>query len=546
MPLFESPDVLVDEVRLWDGTGAPAQSGLDILISHGLIAAIADEIPRQDGARVIDGSGLTAMPGLIDAHVHLSLDPGGALRTDTPEARDALLKQHLAGYLACGVTTILDPAVTHPEWERIEGTLASGAPGPRYLSLGPPLSPPSGYVSIVLPEFPSVATPSDVDAHLDRLVESGAAGAKVTVEPGMVRPIWPIHTDEMFAAIRASAQARDLPLYVHARTDKTQRIAVELLDAHALVHGLDKPSEEAIARVAEAGVYVMPTLSILDSTRAAWQPERLDAPLIARATPPLELATARDPKAVRGFAKEMTATVMPHAPAKGLVAGLALRESVVGARLGKQLDAVRAMRDAGVPLVLGSDSGNWPIFPFLFHGPTTIRELELMVEAGLSPQEALLAATKTPAEMLGRAGQIGRIAPGAAADVLLVRGDPLANIAAMRDLAWVISEGQVETPDGWMTARRIPPTPEERRFRVTSGPSVLELSDTPGPLVDATAPPPPPGEAIAPHPFLSGSCAGDPLICSQAGEILRASPSLEAFLEALRASGWQIEELTAP
>jgi imidazolonepropionase-like amidohydrolase len=110
---------------------------------------------------------------------------------------------------------------------------------------------------------------------------------------------------------------------------------------------------------------------------------------------------------------------------------------------------VKALRDAGVPLVMGSDSGNWPIMPFEFHGPTSIRELELMVEAGLTPEEALRSATTTAAAMLGRA-DLGKVAPGSVGDLVLVRGDPLADVSVLREPAWVVVGGVADTPAGWM------------------------------------------------------------------------------------------------
>lgn len=84
----------------------------------------------------------------------------------------------------------------------------------------------------------------------------------------------------------------------------------------------------------------------------------------------------------------------------------------------------------------------------------------------------------------------------------------------------------------------------DRSWRVWVGERpLLEISDRPGPIRDTSAPPPPPGSTVAIHPFLSAACGGDPMLCSRAGEILRASDSLDAFLEALDDEGWRVEEL---
>ena len=92
------------------------------------------------------------------------------------------------------------------------------------------------------------------------------------------------------------------------------------------------------------------------------------------------------------------------------------------------------------------------------------------------------------------------------------------------------------------------PPPAPRTWVVWAGElRLIEISNRPGPIVDSTAPPPPPSDAgpIPPHPFLTAGCGGDPLLCSRAGELLRASRSLDEFLAALAAEGWRVEETTA-
>lgn len=98
---------------------------------------------------------------------------------------------------------------------------------------------------------------------------------------------------------------------------------------------------------------------------------------------------------------------------------------------------------------MGSDAGNWPIIPFLFHGPTSIRELELIGLAGFTPAEALTAATRTPAEMLGLQSEIGGIRVGGIADLVVVDGDPLADLTALRHLRWTVRAGDARTPAEW-------------------------------------------------------------------------------------------------
>ena len=123
----------------------------------------------------------------------------------------------------------------------------------------------------------------------------------------------------------------------------------------------------------------------------------------------------------------------------------AIAEAVADARR-----ALAAEHRAGVPIVVGSDSGNGPIVPYLFHGLTTLREIELLGGAGLSPAQALAAATRTPARMLGLASEIGTLEVGKRADLVIVRGDPLKDLRALRSVLWTVKDGVAHTPAEWM------------------------------------------------------------------------------------------------
>lgn len=442
-------DLLLAGGQVWDGTGAPVRPA-DVLVHDGKIAAVGVHLTVPDGARVIDVTGATILPGLVDSHVHISLDPGAAFRPATPAEHGAALDHHLAAYLACGVTTILDPAIIPSELDLLRAHLASGVPAPNLLTLGTPLSPRGGYVSVVIPEFPSVATVADVEAGLDRAVAQGAVGVKTTVEPGFGLPIWPLYPGDLRAAIKAGAASRGLPVYTHAMSPAHQRIAIEELGATVLVHPLAHPHKGLVALAARHQVYEMSTLAILDSFRTGWEPERLDDPLIQRVVPQAEIATARDPSNVRGFQHQFAKTNFPHFPPVGLVDWFVFRESTIHARLGRQMAALRQLADAGVGIVMGSDSGNWPVILSEFHGPTSIRELELLSQAGFSNSEVLTSATVTPARMLGVSGSQGTVEVGRIADLVVIDGDPTADIGAMRHVRYTVRAGDARTPGEWL------------------------------------------------------------------------------------------------
>ena len=106
---------------------------------------------------------------------------------------------------------------------------------------------------------------------------------------------------------------------------------------------------------------------------------------------------------------------------------------------------------AGVLIVVGTDVPSpWPDAIYHFHGPQMAREMELVVEAGLTPLEAITSATRIPAEMLGLEAEIGTIEVGKRADLVLVKGDPSTDIGALPAVRWTVRDGVAHTPEGWM------------------------------------------------------------------------------------------------
>jgi imidazolonepropionase-like amidohydrolase len=118
--------------------------------------------------------------------------------------------------------------------------------------------------------------------------------------------------------------------------------------------------------------------------------------------------------------------------------------------LDDQFEILMALHGSGIPIVVGTDSGSWPHFLNLFHGPTTVREMTLLVRAGMDPEDVIASATRIPAEMLGISAEVGTVEVGKRADLIVVSGDPLANISALEELDWVIQGGVAKRPTEWM------------------------------------------------------------------------------------------------
>ncbi len=434
-----------------DGTGTALHANTSILVRGGRIAAVG-ELPADANVPTLDAAGASVLPGLIDSHVHLSVVPGATQRKDPPETLRKLRLQQLRAYLACGVTTVLD-AGSEPEIAReLKAALAAGAPGPTLLFLGPPFIAPGGFGSFSSP----VATPEQVRAQFDVAQSLGAVGIKLMLESG-----WspfsslPMHSAEIRRAIVQEAARRKLPIYVHATSELDYDAALDL-GAHALMHGLlyrdDALTQAFLMRMQRSGAYQVSTLSVMDALRIEFEPERLDDPLTQLSVPASELATARDPRAGRIHAESRVAKAAGWLPGPARRAAAAynfsnrsIREAVANARR-----AIAAENRAGIPIVAGTDSGNEPIVPYLFHGVTTLRELELLGGAGLSPAQVIASATRVPANMLGLATELGSIEIGKRANLTIVRGDPFQDLRALRNVVWTVKDGVAHTPAEWM------------------------------------------------------------------------------------------------
>ena len=454
LTMFVSADVLIRDVRVIDGTGASAQEKTSIWVRDGYIQAIGPGLNASESTHVVDGTGMTVIPGLIDCHVHLFSVPGTPFRNDTIEERRAMHKMHLRSYLANGVTTVLDTGIPFADLAEVREWLSSGEPGPRVLALGPTLSAPGGYTD----DRPGSAAfhfnVPDTDSAIDRieqLVEHGVDGVKVVIEAGFGPfDVWPIHTAEVREAIVKAASDQDLPLYVHAMSEPEHLIALDM-KPHALVHAgfvEGEPSNELLDRMKASGAYVISTISIMDAGRVFVQPELLHAPHVRLTVPIAELNTAADPEAATGLAAEFARVSFPTWFPEWL--SIWLSQLSPGITVAPMLNAVGLIHGAGVPIVMGSDSGNWEVIPFEFHGPTSVREVELLHLAGMTTMEAIVASTSVPARMLGLDDEIGTIAVGARADLVILPDDPLVDLTVLTRPSWIMKGGELKSPREWM------------------------------------------------------------------------------------------------
>ncbi|HSG41152.1 MAG TPA: amidohydrolase family protein [Thermoanaerobaculia bacterium] len=382
----------ITNVRIFDGERV-IPKGI-VVVTGRLIAAAGADVKVPAGAEVIDGTGATVLPGLIDSHTHTW---GDAL------TRAAVF----------GVTTQMD-MFTSADFARgmREEQAKTGAPGRADLfSAGTLATAAGGHGTQFGMPVPTLASPKEAAAWVDARVAEGSDYIKIVHEDGspygMKRPTLDRAT---ISAVIQAAHKRDKLAVAHVSTGDGAKMVIED-GANGLVHIFtDRAPEPGFAGlVARKKAFVIPTLSVVESTTGNASGSTLVED--ARLAPYIKAEEAQNLR--QSFPK---------------------RESL---KFSNALETVRQLRAAGVPILAGSDAPN----PGTWHGVALHRELELLVSAGLSPAEALAAATSVPARAFDLKDR-GRIAPGLRADLLLVKGDPTADVTASRDIVkvWKIGE----------------------------------------------------------------------------------------------------------
>ena len=381
----------IRNVRVFDG--ARVWPRATVLVRDGRVEALGEDIAVPDGFETVDGAGRTLLPGLIDAHAW-----GSAL----------------ADALNFGVTTTLgmfgDPAMNRELKPSREG-LAPVAHADHYSS-GWLATVPGGHGTQFGLPVPTLSTPVEASPWVEARFAEGSDYIKIVFEPkgvgGLGPPFPSLDAPTMEALIRA-AHARDRLAVVHVSRLEPARTALAA-GADGLVHVFaDRPADEGLIELArERGAFVTPTLAVTAS--AAGEGEGA--------------ALAADPRVAPFLSPDQRQTLEQAFPR------LAFMKTAVG------MDATRRLAAAGVDVLAGSDAPN----PGTAHGVSLHHELALLVRAGLTPLEALAAATSVPARRFGLADR-GRIGPGARADLLLVAGDPTADIAATLDIERIWKNG---------------------------------------------------------------------------------------------------------
>lgn len=405
-PLSSPAVQIIHAGRLIADTDSGITGPATITVTDGRITAIVQGLqPVPAGASLIDLSTRTVLPGLIDLHVHLTGDPSGDFWRETVDPDEwgvVLGVRNAQRTVQAGFTTVREAgSARQTAFMLRRGTEQGVIAGPRIIAAGPALSIVGGHGDItgfrreVIEALPTGFTCTGPVECALRVRQASAAGSdviKITATGGVLsqqgRGLEAHFTLEEMTAIAATAHSLGLRVMAHAHgargIEAAARAGIDTID-----HGtfLDEAAARAMR---DRGTMLVPTLRALTGVR------------------------------------------------DGL--GRGIYTPTVEAKIRETLEVlgnnVRLARRLGVPVAFGTDAG---VFPHGLNG----EEFQLLVDAGMTPREALASATLVAARALGMDSQIGRIAVGYSADIIAVDGNPIESVAPLAAPRFVMVRGRV-------------------------------------------------------------------------------------------------------
>lgn len=397
MALFGMEPVTLGPTRIWTGeVKNPLLERGFVRLGEGQILRVSEDASIGEGSERIPLPGCTVLPGLADAHLHMSLDPELRTPEEQEQVDDATLDRAMAAraraMVEAGITTARDLGGGRYREIALRDRIGRGElPGPRLLTVGRPLTSPGGHCHFWHGE---VAGAAQIRAHVRAQVDAGADWIKVMATGGVftrgTSPGAPQFTRGDLRVVVESARAacRDVAAHCHGTEGirRALRAGVRTLEHCSFAgprgFGSD-PDPALVAEIAASASWVSPTVNLGWGRRGEKDGEPTD------------------------FFRRLSSML-------------------------------RSMKAAGVRFVASTDAG----IPGVRHHDLP-RALPVFARyAELSNEEALRSATADAALALGLAAVTGRVAPGLSADLLVVEGDPLADLAALERVRMVFARGR--------------------------------------------------------------------------------------------------------
>lgn len=425
----EMAQFVITADRIVKGKGGGILRSGAVAIADGRIAEVGEARLLRErtspSATWVDFSGSTLLPGLIDAHVHLTFSAGPFITRDLLADDDAaLLLRGVANArqaLLAGVTTVRDLGGRGDLTLRLRDAIAQEiVPGPRVLAAGRPITIPEGHLHYLGGVASGI---EEIEALTAELIREGVDAIKIIATGGNATPtsdpLEPAFTLDELRTIVDGGHRAGLPVTAHARG----------------VKGIALLAESGIDQIEHCRMEVAPGQWAFDEALALRLADRgiVVAPTLAASFRAMQRQAAGGEVGIRAGA-------IP----------IPVRQ-----------ENARLLRQAGVPIVVGTDAGaTLARFDEAVH-----LELELLVEAGWSPIEAIEAGTIGSATAVGRAHELGSIEPGKIADLLVVHGDPTRDIRDIRAVDQVFRAGLAVVQQGAIVSDARPspwPWPREQ------------------------------------------------------------------------------------
>ncbi|MBM3774855.1 MAG: amidohydrolase family protein [Acidobacteria bacterium] len=425
-PAAESEVTAIVGAVLIDGAGGPPISDSVVLVSGSRIRAAGPRAttPIPAGSEKIDGSEKFLVPGLIDLHVHLGARAGP--RFVAADYTAERIRKNLNSYLYFGVTSVRSMGTDREAGLEVRESQRNAPPGTaRLFTAGRGFTAPGGHPSQEVGDIArQPRSPAEARSQVKDLAAGRVDAIKIWVDEvgGRLPKIQPAISE----AILEEARVHKIPVtaHIHSLAD-----TMFLLDRGAagflhMIRDTENIDPAFIARLRNLQIVFAPTLV---RQELAWllkeQPRWLSDPEIGRAADPETVA------AVKSFAASLPS---PSAEARE--------------QFERAVRNTKSLAQAGVPIGTGSDGGS----AFDFPGLMLHRELEILVEAGLTPLEVIQAATRNGTLALGKMDELGVIQAGRRADLLLLRANPAEDIRNLRKIDRLMLDGQ------WVDRARLP------------------------------------------------------------------------------------------
>ena len=429
---------LIQNARIFIGNGKVIESGA-VLVRGGKIAQVYEgKFPdaRALNAEPVDAAGKTVLPGLIDVHVHLG-GPGGFYDDWTKFDPQKSAERELEAYLYCGVTAVRSAGDKVDDMLKLRARFNGGERlGSELFLCGPLFTAEGGHGTEYAKNLPEIArsgfnaqflripkTQMEARTMVDDLAQKRVNAIKGILESGVPRYRFNRMNLDLLRAVVEEAHANHLPASIHTGEARDVIDAVSL-GADSIEHGSfrDEIPDATVAEMKAKGIFYDPTLSVVEglSDFAKGKTDLLKRSLVQQVTTK-DLLDGTERAAKKPGMKSMRE---------------ALSQYPLSLDLGSR-NLLKAWH-AGVPLVTGSDAGNF----LVLHGPTVQREVELWVAAGIPIEVALEAATSNAAKLLRADNRIGTVERGKEATLLVVDGNPLQDVHALSAISSVFLKGE--------------------------------------------------------------------------------------------------------